>query len=216
MFTLFCFKYSQKKMETYIVCPYCGILQPGPHDCEWLGFNDIGDPLFCYSCGESGKEYSKSQWTRPRPRCKMCVKEGRHERHEPFFSKAFEGPQYEYDVLNETLVDAISNANLEEVKALIENGADVNYRERQFLYTLERVFVLYDKEGNLLREKEAWPLSMVVFQAGCLGFPDSLFQIAKLLCDAGADKQDALHYYEERYNARPDDAMYRLLKYDSN
>jgi len=39
-------------METYIVCPYCGILQPEPHDCEWLD-ETVGDAVV----NETTKKY---------------------------------------------------------------------------------------------------------------------------------------------------------------
>ncbi len=75
---------------------------------------------------------------------------------------------------------------------------------------------MYDSQGNPIRERDPIqhfsPLRMIIFRYSYLGRPNSLFEIAKLLVEAGAQKEDALTYYENTYGSDHDDVLYSLLK----
>lgn len=142
------------------------------------------------------------------------MEEERKVRHEPFARQAFEGP--EEDLVNEALIKAVTNPDLEEVKALLAKGADPNYKWLFKRFIRGQLRVMYDSQGNPIRDRDPIqpfsPLRMIIFRYSYLGRPNSLFEIAKLLVEAGAQKEDALTYYENTYGSDHDDVLYSLLK----
>lgn len=185
-------------------------------------YDDENGILFCYSCGEAGKEYSQSQFLRQeKARCKDCVEGNKTKRFAKFshlFKLCHGCSQAKH--IDDELYQAIMNLKLEKVQELLERGANSNY-VRQDTFRLGHLYVYwYRADGSEKEEIDDFqpttPLKLCIFRYSDCTLSDenraSIVEIAKLLITFGASVSGASSYYESRYGElRSDCVFYNVL-----
>jgi hypothetical protein len=204
---------------SHIRCCYCGIFFPLytkegetrhdqlPHGCATpITNSEIGNQIQCYSCGTNEiNKFTKSQIKKQgEARCKKCVLENMNAR----YVKYSNNQKYSID---KQLYDAVAEYNVEEVRRLLNEGANPNYTRQNNVYDLISNKYVYtylfdgteEPEYDLENMQPTTPLKLVVFRISdcmleCKDIQDFAI-IAKLLIDAGADKKLAGEYAKNRY-----------------
>jgi hypothetical protein len=211
--------------EQCFKCPYCGhiistacgkwrnhlfpmsLLSHGlrhdqhPHGCP---IEPSGNGQ-CYTCGCTSTEnpITTSQRNRygSRARCTLCIRNLITDRHKIYTEKQ---PVDE-------LLEAVSNADIDQVGTLLEKGVDPNGRCQLRTYDniSDRYVEVWNADGTPYLDTDEHqpnsPLKMVVFRiSDCMLEEDDLLgfkSIAKLLIAAGADRKVAMDYAKARYGS---------------
>ena len=191
--------------NTFIICEYCGILIniTDNHIETCCPINNI-DTLLCYSCGSIDQPFSNSQLQKHNlARCQSCVKNNITTKHMPHYSAAFDGVTN----INTELYNSIANINYNQVKILLDNGANPNYIVQDFVRVNGKYRALYNSDRS---EKAAndptqpfTPIKLCIFRFSDCTLIDNdqlkLIEIAKLLIAKGADCINACQYFKSRY-----------------
>jgi len=196
---------------SHLQCPYCGMFylmneQPLCHDehennCAvplpqfdaYISHEEFADAIECYTCGKKGNIFTNSQMKKSIIRCIDCVSKNVKERFQKY---------HKIPTINDELHDAVSNHDLENVKKLLSKGANPNHVRHNYIYYKNKNVYTYFSDGTEEPDdslnQPTTPLKLVVFRiCDCTlndNDIDEFAQIAKVLLEAGADKNQAMIY----------------------
>ncbi len=218
--------------EKYIKCKHCGIIcnlnSSHIEECI-INWNDLDGIQSCYTCGKSNSSYSKKQLELGfRARCINCVKKGYAEKYAPFIycykKLLYDNIYLDKITLNKQLEYYVKELDVDKVKELLIKGANPNYHRQEtvFLNTTDREVYLWTKDGEEIMQNEKeflqpiTPLRLCVFYlSNCLftwNDIEKLYSIGKLLIEYGADKKDALLYFNDLYGEHELDKVIDFYK----
>lgn len=200
------------KMNTQdnFICEYCGKIITNILDhiekCSSdnsRNYDENGKVLRCYSCGLTDQEYSKSQLSVEKSRCKNCVASNIKEKHKPFAYPAYKGVKND----NTELMENVERIDLEKVRELLEKGANANYHRQDYFYNVIQNRAKYNFDGSEKEENDkkqpCTPLKMCVFRfSDCvIGLEQrrEIIKIVELLLSYGGDRMEALEYFWDLY-----------------
>jgi DNA-directed RNA polymerase subunit RPC12/RpoP len=199
----------------YIKCPHCSqLISFGEikHGC-FKNYDFVNEQiLFCYSCGNNNKKYSKAQKNKNEyARCVDCVLNK--------YTKQFEICNTEIirkQEINKLLNESVCSINLQECEKLLKNGANPNYKRHLQISS----FFIYDSCGNEIHDTINQPSNLI--QLCILRLSDcmltnidvnNLLLIYELLIAFGAYvTQNDIDYFTQRYGT-PRDSI--EVEYDS-
>lgn len=215
------------ELEKYIKCKYCSKLciYGSTHlsDCITNWNDDLG-LTSCYSCGIDFEEkiFSQSQLEKGYlARCKNCTNTNQNNiiKYEKFVhlykssncEKIVNKQHINKQHINKQLIYHINKLNEKKIYELLKDGADPNYIIQMTIFNEKYEYIyLYDSDGNEIKENDngkiIQPLNslrLCIFRlCDCTITNESLtslYNIAKLLIEHGADKNDGLIYYNHLY-----------------
>jgi hypothetical protein len=197
----------------YIICPYCKILTneiEHPNRC----IPEESETLLCYTCFKPNKSYSSKQLTKGvMAKCKDCVEDGkttRYTRYGLYYGSSWGSGPFTFNV-NKKLYFFAGELEVEKVRNLLEAGADPNYIRQKTISSnvvpgYKEVYV-YNKHGEVIPDLEpnqpTTPLKYVIFRVGHpdiqQNYSEEIIEIIKLLLEKGANRQEGLDYFNNRY-----------------
>lgn len=215
--------YCSNKMS-HIRCEYCGILFPleikenelrhdqYPDNCATPILSNDNN-IQCYSCGENDiTKFSKSQINKKeKSRCIECINHNIQTRYKKYSDNLYFQRDCNKDKKDKKLYHAVACYNIEEVTQLLKDGANPNYIRQNSVYDIisnKHVYTFLsdgkeEPEYDLDNKQPTTPLKLVVFRiSDCMLIDENLRDfnvIAKLLLDAGANKEGAIKFARNRY-----------------
>ena len=203
-----------RRMTKYLRCVYCGQFYPMespsdqglrhdqyPNRCPVIPLTD-DDSSPCYSCNSSTNLISQSQRSRYgwKARCKKCI--------DSHIVTRFEHFPYDNDII-ELLHDSVGRAHIQSTGKLLRKGADPNGKRQLTMYDelSSRGVRVWNADGSPYPDTEidqpTTPLKLVVFRISDCLLEDADLErfrsVAKLLINAGADRNEAISFAKHRY-----------------
>lgn len=210
----------------YLKCDYCGKLytvsstddikyNPHHNGCEKslpefdeTDIESVKLHIKCYSCGSNDyDQFTKSQLKKiGKARCKSCITANKTERYilYPY------NERYRLMSLNHKLMNAIAQHNFEQVKKLLNDGANPNYIEQKCIidsYIFKYTWLSDgEEEPDMDDEQPTTPLKLILFRICDLQLNNDdrkeFNKITKLLINAGARIDVAKDYISKLYSTR--------------